>query len=131
MLLNADGGDSPPQVRKMAEEKPNRQYPKWKYHRTGKSVLVQDADAEASLGEGWGNFPGGPSGLPPGSDPLRHFDEWKLDQLNAKAKVRIKSGLLKAHADVVERSREDVVREDSMKKTFDVFAEEFLAAGCL
>jgi hypothetical protein len=117
----------------MPEQKPHvdQLFPKWKYHRTGKSQIVNDADAEAALGEGWGDTPGGPSGLPPGSDPLRCFDEWNLEQLSAEAKARIKAELLEAHADVIERSREDTVREISMKKAFAVFAQEFLAAGCL
>jgi hypothetical protein len=33
-----------------------KEYPKWKYA-AGKSVIVEDADAEAELGDGWFNFP--------------------------------------------------------------------------
>jgi hypothetical protein len=32
-------------------------YPKWKYHRSGRSIIVNDADAEAALGEGWSDSP--------------------------------------------------------------------------
>lgn len=35
-------------------------YPKWKYHDSGDAVIVDDADAEAALGEGWHDLP-----LPP------------------------------------------------------------------
>ena len=36
---------------------------------------MKDADAEAALGEGWGDSPGGPSGLQD-ADPFQWFDTW-------------------------------------------------------
>ena len=36
---------------------PQRDYPRWKYHPTKKAVVVNDAQAEAALGEGWGDTP--------------------------------------------------------------------------
>src|SRR6266704_1094725 len=46
----------------MSEAKGNvhQRHPKWKYHRTGKSIVVQNSDAKAALGEGWGDSPAGP-----------------------------------------------------------------------
>lgn len=32
-------------------------YPKWKYAADGRSIVVDDADAEEALGEGWYNSP--------------------------------------------------------------------------
>ena len=32
-------------------------YPRWKYHPTKRPVIVGDAQAEAALGEGWGDRP--------------------------------------------------------------------------
>ena len=32
-------------------------YPRWKYHATKQPVTVTDAQAEAALGEGWGDIP--------------------------------------------------------------------------
>lgn len=34
-----------------------REFPKWKYHRDGRSKIVQNADEEKSLGKGWYNTP--------------------------------------------------------------------------
>ena len=117
----------------MPEQKPNVSFPKWKYHRTGKSVIVHDADAEAALGEGWRDSPAEPFGLPAGSDPVHWSDSWDLPRFNPDASVRIKAGLLDAHADVIESRGEDGsrVREVSMRKAFDMFAKEYLAAGVL
>jgi hypothetical protein len=36
---------------------PQQEYPKWKYHPTKEAVVVSDAQAEAALGEGWGDKP--------------------------------------------------------------------------
>lgn len=107
-------------------------YPKWKYHRSGRSIVVNDADAEAALGEGWSDSPN-PYSLPAGSDPRRWFDTWGLDHLSADARGRIKEGLADAHADVVESGKEDGdrVREACMKKAFALFAAEYLDAGLL
>lgn len=33
------------------------EFPKWKYHATEKSLVVDDQDAEESLGEGWFDTP--------------------------------------------------------------------------
>ena len=119
----------------MPEEKPDgyQPFPKWKYHRTGRSVVVDNADAEAALGEGWGDSPGGPSGLPPSSDPLRWFDSWDLQDLSAEAALRIKAGLLSIQADIAASSREDGcrIRRESLQKAFDLFAGEHLAVGLL
>jgi DNA gyrase inhibitor GyrI len=30
-------------------------YPKWKYHKDGRSVIVDDATQEQALGAGWGD----------------------------------------------------------------------------
>src|SRR5262245_60420566 len=109
----------------------NRQYPRWKYHRTGRSVIVKDADAEAALGEGWGDSPGGPAGLPAGSDPLRWFDQWDLQGLSNDARGRIQAGLLEAQADVVARCQEDGVRQVCLQKIFDLIANEYFNGGLL
>lgn len=79
----------------MREQKPYvyRPYPKYKYHRTGISVIVQDADEEAALGEGWGDSAGGPAGLPPASDPLLWLNSWGLEVLSPDATKRIRAGL--------------------------------------
>jgi hypothetical protein len=87
----------------MPEQKPEgyQPFPRCKYHRTGTSVVVNDADAEAALGEGWGDSPGGPSSLPVGSDPLRWYGTWDLQGLSPDARLRIRAGLMHAHADIV------------------------------
>jgi hypothetical protein len=36
---------------------PEQEYPRWKYHATKRAVIVRDAQAEAALGEGWGDKP--------------------------------------------------------------------------
>jgi hypothetical protein len=96
-------------------------------------TVVNDADAEAALGEGWGNSPTGPFGLPVGSDPLRGFETWDLRGLSPGARLRIGAGLVHAHADIVASSGEDGsrVRQVSLQKAFDLFAGEYLAAGLL
>lgn len=33
------------------------EYPRWKYHPTEPARIVQDADEESGLGEGWVNSP--------------------------------------------------------------------------
>ena len=34
-----------------------QEYPKWKYNPTQEPVIVQDADSEAALGDGWADSP--------------------------------------------------------------------------
>lgn len=34
-----------------------KEFPKWKYHVDGASLIVQNADEESDLGEGWHNSP--------------------------------------------------------------------------
>src|SRR6266581_8418287 len=55
----------------------HQRHPKWKYHRTGKSIIVQNSDAETALGEGWGDSPAGPF-IPQDADPLHWFDKWEV-----------------------------------------------------
>jgi hypothetical protein len=109
-----------------------QEYPKVKYHRTGKLATVNDLEAELSLGEGWGDSPYGPFGLQEGN-PLRWFDEWGLESVAPAARERIREALTNAHADVIESGadNESQVRRASMKRIFDVFAAEHLNAGLL
>jgi hypothetical protein len=109
-----------------------REYPKVKYHRTGKIASVNDREAELALGEGWGDSPYGPFGLQEGN-PLRWFDEWGLESVAPAARERIREVLTNAHADVIESGadNESQVRRASMKRIFDVFAAEYLNAGLL
>lgn len=119
----------------MPRQKPDgyQEFPKAKYHRTGKSVVVNNEDEEAALGEGWGDSPGGPPGLPVGSDPLHWCDTWDLGALGLNAMGRIKAGLAAAHADVIESSRQNgsKIRRVSMQKAFDLLAQEYFSAGLL
>jgi hypothetical protein len=107
-------------------------YPKCKYHRTGKTAIVNDAEAELGLGEGWGDSPVGPFGLQEGN-PLQWFDEWGLESLVPAARNRIREALTDAQAAVIESGADDgsQVRLASMKRIFDVFAAEYLDAGLL
>ena len=43
--------------RQRSPESLKRDYPKWKYHRTGPAVMVKNPDEEADLGEGWADRP--------------------------------------------------------------------------
>ena len=36
-----------------------REYPRWAHHFGGESRVIQDAQREADLGPGWGDYPGG------------------------------------------------------------------------
>lgn len=38
-------------------------FPKWKYHESGESLIVDDSDAETALGEGWHDLPVEPQDL--------------------------------------------------------------------
>src|SRR6266581_8661948 len=76
----------------------HQRHPKWKYHRTGKSIIVQNSDAETALGEGWGDSPAGPF-IPQDADPLHWFDKWELESLSDEAKQRIRKGLADARPD--------------------------------
>jgi len=111
----------------------DRAYPKCKYHRTGKTTIVKDVDAEAALGEGWGDSPGGPSGLQDDADPFQRFDTWGLECLRSDARGRIRTGMANAHAGVIESGPDpdSRVRQASMRKVFGIFAEEYLRAGLL
>lgn len=40
-----------------------QEFPKWKYHDSGESLVVDDADAETALGEGWHDLPVEPQEL--------------------------------------------------------------------
>jgi hypothetical protein len=110
----------------------HQKYPRWKYHRTGESKVANDADAEAALGEGWGDSPGS-FRLPAGSDPLQWFDTWDLQCLDSDARGRIRMGLADLHAYVVESDPENGsrVRQLSVQKAFDLFAEEYFVSGLL
>jgi hypothetical protein len=109
-----------------------QEYPKMKYHRTGKTVVVNDREAELCLGEGWGDSRDGPFGLQEGN-PLQWFDEWGLESLGPAARDRIREALTHTHADVIESGADDgsEVRRASMKKLFDAIAAECLEAGLL
>lgn len=116
------------------EQKPfvYQEFPKWKYHRTGKSVIVEDRDAEDALGEGWANSPAGPF-MPPNTDPLHWFDQWELDIVTADARQKMRKALLNAHADVLDADNDadSQVRVASMKRVFDEFADAYVSDGLL
>ena len=118
----------------MSEAKGNvhQRHPKWKYHRTGKSIIVQNSDAETALGEGWGDSPAGPF-IPQDADPLHWFDKWELESLSDEAKQRIRKGLADAHAAVIDSSPEagSSVRDKAVQAAFDLFCQEYMAAGLL
>jgi hypothetical protein len=42
---------------KYSPETFKQQYPRWKYHASGKAVIVNDPEAESALGEGWADTP--------------------------------------------------------------------------
>jgi hypothetical protein len=109
-----------------------QEYPKMKYHRTGKTTIVSDADAEGALGEGWASSPDGPFGLEEGN-PLQWFDEWGLENLSALGRDRIREVLADAHADVIESGadHESRIRRASMQRVFDLIASEYHGAGLL
>jgi hypothetical protein len=109
-----------------------QEYPKMRYHRTGKNAVVNDREAELGLGEGWGGSPDGPFGLQEGN-PLQWLDEWGLECLVTAARDRIREALTDAHANVIESGadHDSKVRRASMKKLFDVIAAECLDAGLL
>jgi hypothetical protein len=109
-----------------------QEYPKLKYHRTGKTASVNDRETELALGEGWGDSPYGPFGLQEGN-PLRWLDEWGLESLVPAARDSIREALTDAHASIIESGadHESQVRRASMKKIFDVVAREHLDAGLL
>ena len=44
-------------------EHPMQEFPKWKYHESGESLIVDDSDAETALGEGWHDLPVEPQDL--------------------------------------------------------------------
>jgi hypothetical protein len=71
--------------------------------------------------------------LPAGSDPIRWFDTWGLQELSPEARSRIKFGLMSLHANVMESSNEDGsrVRKVSLQKGFELFADEYLAGRLL
>jgi hypothetical protein len=107
-------------------------YPKCKYHRTGKTLTVKDADEEAALGEGWGDSSVGPFGLT-NVDPLQWFDERKLESLPPEAGDRIRQGLANAHADVIDSGadHDSSARRASIRKVFELIAQVYLDAGLL
>jgi len=109
-----------------------QEYPKCKYHRTGKTLTVKDADEEAALGEGWASSSVGPFGLTD-ADPLRCFNEWKLESLPREALDRIREGLSSAHADVIDggADHDSSARRASMRKVFEFITKEYLNAGLL
>ena len=78
-----------------------QEYPKLKYHRTGKTAVVNDREAELSLGEGWGDSPIGPFGLQEGN-PLQLLDERGLESLVPAARDRIREALADSHGDIIE-----------------------------
>jgi hypothetical protein len=55
------------------------QYPRWKYAADGRSLVVDDADAEEALGEGWYDSP---ADIP---DPDAEPEADDIDALRAQA----------------------------------------------
>lgn len=110
-----------------------QEYPKCKYHRTGKTVTVKDKEEEAELGEGWASSPAGPFGLPEDSDPCRWLFADEIRGLPLDARKRIGAALWEAHAFIHESSADSgtEARRSSLKKAFDLFAQEYFSAGLL
>ena len=76
--------------------------PSCRYHYTGKTVTVNNAEEDAALGGGWAKSPAafdpykGPRRPDPKHDPAKWVDEWSVE-LSEGLRDKIKAQLWRAH----------------------------------
>jgi len=116
-----------------------QEYPKCKYHYTGRTIEVKTADEEAKLElqGGWANTPGaflkyqGPWRLGPQHDPTKWVDQWSVEGLSEALRKKIKAQLLKAHAAFWKAPDAPNANTDAMRQAFDGVAGAVFEAGLL
>src|SRR5437773_784104 len=80
-------------------------YPRWRYHWTGKSSLVKNSVEERALGGGWAGTPaafdpyrGARPAKSEHQNPVKWVDEWPVPGLCSEHRNKIKAALLRADA---------------------------------
>ena len=113
-------------------------YPRWKYHWSGKTVVVQNAEEEAALGGGWANSPTAfdvyksPRTNPTKrADPTKWVDDWCPADLNIGLRQKVKAELLKAHGAFWKAPDTAAADINSMRLAFDGIATVLFDGGIL
>lgn len=75
------------------------EFPKWKYHESGDAVVVDDADAETALGDGWHDLPVPPQELSDRQELMAQAAAKGLKIDRRWSDERIKAALAAAPAD--------------------------------
>jgi hypothetical protein len=116
----------------------HQEYPKAKYHWTGKTVTVKSLDEEVALGGGWADSPSafdpyiGPRPARTNQqDPTKWVDDWPVSGLSAEHRTKIKAQLLRADAAFWASPESTVADLTSMKLAFDGIAKVLFEAGIL
>jgi hypothetical protein len=115
-----------------------QEYPKAKYHWTGKTATVKSFDEEVALGGGWADNPAafdpykGPRpARTDQQDPLKWVDDWPVAGLSADDRKRIKAQLLKADATFWKSPDYPSGTANAMRMAFDGIAQVLFAVGTL
>jgi hypothetical protein len=116
----------------------SREYPKWKYHWTGKGVTVKNSEEERALGGGWANTPaafdaykGARSGRTEQQNPVKWVDQWPMPGLCAEHRNKIKAALFRADAVFTRSPDTDSAERVAMRHAFEGIAKVLFDAGIL
>jgi len=118
----------------------HQEYPKVKYHWSGKIETIQNAAGETALGGGWANSPSafdaykGPRrARTQERDPCKWLDEWSVPGLSSAHRQKIKAQLLRS-AGAFDKSPGADPESDAlacMRLAFEGIAQVLLDAGIL
>jgi hypothetical protein len=116
----------------------HQEYPKTKYHWTGKTVTVKSLDEEVALGGGWTDSTSAfdPYKRPRPAktnqrDPKKWVDDWQVSGLSAEHRTKIKAQLLRADAAFWASPESTGADLTSMKLAFDGVAKVLFEAEIL
>jgi hypothetical protein len=113
-------------------------YPKLKYHWSGKTTAVQNAEEDAALCIGWAETPAAfhpfQGERPPRSaadDPTRCVDAWRVDGLAPEQRRKIQAELLRADALFEQAFDKEDGMIAAMRRAFHGIAKVLLSARVL
>jgi hypothetical protein len=116
------------------------QYPRFKYHWSGKNVIVQNAEEETALGGGWADslaafdaYKGPRRARIEDRDTCKWLEEWSVPGLSSEHRKKIKAQLLRAEG-AFERSPDadpESAALPCMRQAFDGIAGVLIDAGIL
>jgi len=113
-------------------------YPSVRYHWSGKTQSVNNAEEDAALSCGWAETPAAfqPYIRPrqdrsTGHDPLRWVEEWQIEGVGPHLRRKIKARLLRADTVFEQASDKEAGMIEAMRRAFRGIASVLFKAGLL